>query len=136
MCLISEFTSEANHALESKREHLNNEASLQLSRRREQAQHLQAEFQFKAASHVPGKPSRPLLCYNKAGIRHSKKKSNSDVIASNFEMLTFQPLRMLRGLQETKHSQIQSCTQYSRIVHENAEKMRWQLKNKILSFSR
>ena len=136
MFWISQFTSEAKHALESQRGHLINEASLELSRRGEQAQHLQVELQFQAASHVSESPAG--LCYftTKLGYDTARKKSNSDVITKNFEMLTFQPLRMLRELQETKHSQIQSCTQYSRIIHENAENMRWQLKNKILSFSR
>ena len=82
------------------------------------------------------KASRPLLCYNKAWIRYSNKKSNSDVITKNFEILTFQPLRMLRELQEIKHSQIQRCTQYNRIIIEIAENTRWQFKNNMLSYSR
>ena len=53
MCLRSQFTSEANHALRSQREHLINEASIELSRRRQQAQHLQAELQLQAESYLP-----------------------------------------------------------------------------------
>ena len=52
MCLISQFTSEANHALDSQLEHLINEASIELSRRRQQAQHLQAELQLQAESYL------------------------------------------------------------------------------------
>ena len=47
--LISQFTSEANQALESQRENLTSEASIGLSRRNEQVQHLQAELQCLAA---------------------------------------------------------------------------------------
>ena len=47
--LISQFTSEANQALESQRENLISEASIGLSRRDEHVQHLQAELQFLAA---------------------------------------------------------------------------------------
>ena len=75
MCLISQFTSEANHALGSQREHLINEASLELSRRREQAQHLQAELQLKAASHVS--ESSAGLCYvtTKLGYDKARKRA-------------------------------------------------------------
>ena len=52
MCLISQFTSETNHALDSQLEHLINEASIELSRRRQQAQHLQAELQLQAESYL------------------------------------------------------------------------------------
>ena len=52
MCLKSQFTSEANHALDSQLEHLINEASIELSRRRQQAQHLQAELQLQAESYL------------------------------------------------------------------------------------
>ena len=45
VCLISQLTSEANQALESQRDNLIIEASIELSRRREQVQHLQAELQ-------------------------------------------------------------------------------------------
>ena len=51
-CLISQLASEATQALESQRDNLIGEASTVLSRRREQAQHLQAEIQVKAASHA------------------------------------------------------------------------------------
>ena len=47
--LISHFASEEKQTLESERDNLINEASMELSRRREQAPHLQAEVQLQAA---------------------------------------------------------------------------------------
>ena len=75
MCLTSQFTSEAKHALESQREHLINEDPLELSRRREQGQHLQAELQLKAASHVPVSPAGLCFVTAKLGYDTARKRA-------------------------------------------------------------
>ena len=97
MGLISQFTSEANQALES-------QPNCSFWQHKQQV--------------TLQKAIMPLLRCNKAGIQHSKKTSSTEVITKNFEMLIVQSFKMFCEQQGVKHNCILSCRRCGKILLE------------------
>ena len=96
MGLIPQFTYEANKALESQRENLTSEASMDCRDAMSKFSIYKPNcsvWQHKQQVALQ-KAIMPLLRCNKAGIHHSMKTSSTEIITKNFEIFILQSFKM------------------------------------------